>query len=147
MKAFQLVLIILLCCIGQTAVAQELEKTVKERLETFFKNYTTVQTNIGTVLLESFNLNNQKRTLDIYANENFGYQPFNEENVKAIYRTVKQSLPGPVNYYKIRIFADNRPIEELIPNVLLKRKAQDKDKLWGDINYQDAPWVKNQSLP
>lgn len=127
--------------------AQGLEKMVKERLQTFFQNYSTTQANIGNTCLQSFELDNEARTLTIYPNVNFGYQPFTEENVKAIYRTVKQSLPGPVNYYKIQIFADGRPIEELVPNHLRKRRNQDKTRLWNKIQYTDAPWTKNSSRP
>ena len=59
---------------------------------------------------------------------------------KAIYRLLRQSLPGPVNYYDITIYADGKSIEDLIPNYL--RKKQDKSRLWQRTDYKGDPWVK-----
>lgn len=127
--------------------AQGIEQTVEQRLKQFFQDYTTTQAQIGACGLDSYKIDNERKTLDIYPNTNFGYQPFTEENVKAIYRTIKQSLPGPANYYKITIYADGQPIERLVPNALLKRRDQDKGRLWNDIGYTGAPWVENTSRP
>ena len=49
------------------------------------------------------------------------------KKTEAIYRLLRQSLPGPVNYYDITIYADGKSIEDLIPNYL--RKKQDKKPL------------------
>ena len=86
-----------------------------------------------------------KRRLDVYASPSFGYQPFTPENTEAIYRLLRQSLPGPVNYYDITIYADGKSIEDLIPNYL--RKKQDKSRLWQRTDYKGNPWVKNNSRP
>lgn len=64
---------------------------------------------------------------------------------EAIYRLLRQSLPGPVNYYDITIYADGKSIEDLIPNYL--RKKQDKSRLWQRTDYKGDPWVKNISRP
>ena len=146
MKLIYCLLLVAFCFIQQ-AGAQGLENTVKERLGDFFNNYSTSLANIGETSLKSFKLDNRKRTLCIYPSANFGYQPFTDENVKAIYRSIKQSLPGPVNYYDIKVYADGRPIEELVPNYLRKRREQDKDRLWKDIRDNSAPWVTNLSRP
>lgn len=81
----------------------------------------------------------------MYANPTFGYQPFTEENVSAIYRLLKQSLPGPVNYYTLQVYADGKPIEELVPNAF--RKKQDKTRLYGKLEAKGNPWVTNVSRP
>lgn len=147
MKHIGILLMLAACSFGTGVHAQGLERTVEERLKDFFSNYSTSQAHIGKSSLKSFRLDNQKRTLSIYSNANFGYQPFTEENVKGIYRSVKQSLPGPVNYYDIKIYADGRPIEELVPNALRRRNDRDKSRLWEDIRYEGAPWVHNASRP
>lgn len=127
--------------------AQKLDQTVESRLKEFFQNYTTSYANIGTTRLQSIRLDNERRKLDIYPDANFGYQPFTNETVEAIYRSVKQSLPGPVNYYHITIYADGKPIEELVPNALRKKSNRDKSRLWNSIDYKGEPWVKNLSKP
>lgn len=125
--------------------AQKLDANVEQRLKDFFTNYETSYANIGKCTLNRYEINHNKRVLNVYAGKSFGYQPFTPENTEAIYRLLKQSLPGPVNYYDITIYADGKPIEELIPNYL--RKKQDKSRLWQRIDYKGDPWVKNISRP
>lgn len=125
--------------------AQEPDRNVEQRLKDFFTNFETSYANIGKCRLDRYELNHSKKALHVYANANFGYQPFTPENTEAIYRLLKQSLPGPVNYYDITIYADGKPIEELIPNIL--QKKQDKSRLWQRIDYKGAPWVQNMSRP
>lgn len=127
------------------ALAQGLDANLEQRLKDFFIGYETSYANIGTCKLERYEVNHNKRILNVYAGKNFGYQPFTPENTEAIYRLLKQSLPGPVNYYDITVYADGKPIEELVPNSL--RKKQDKSRLWQRTDYKGAPWVKNISRP
>lgn len=126
--------------------AQSLEQNVKQRLDGFLKEYQTSYAQIGRCKLDHIEIDHQNKSLKVYTNPNFGYQPFTEENVKAIYRSVKQILPGPVNYYKIALYADSRPIEELIPNAFRQKIPKDKSRLY-PTEYQGAPWVENISRP
>ena len=125
--------------------AQVLDANVEQRLKDFFTNFETSYANIGKCRLDRYEVNHSKKKLDVYANANFGYQPFTPEITEAIYRLLKQSLPGPVNYYDITIYTDGKPIEELIPNIL--QKKQDKNRLWQRIDYKGSPWVQNMSRP
>lgn len=134
-----------LCGICFSANAQSLERTVCQRLRSFFKNYETSYAEIGVSKLDSFKIDHEGKVLRIYANAVFGYQSFTEENTSAIYRSLKQVLPGPVNYYSLRLYADGRLIEDLIPNAF--RKEKDKSRLYGKIDYKGEPWVKNISRP
>lgn len=105
-------------------LAQGLDANVEQRLKDFFTHYETSYANIGKCKLDRYEVNHNKKKLNVYASPSFGYQPFTPENTEAIYRLLKQSLPGPVNYYDITIYADGKPIEDLVPNYL--RKKQDK---------------------
>ena len=125
--------------------AQSLDLNVEERLQNFFKNYNTSYANIGKCHLEKFTVDHENKTLNVYASTSFGYQPFTETNTRAIYRSIKQVLPGPVNYYDIKIFADGKVIEDLIPNAFNSHK--DKSRLYGKIDFRGEPWVKNISRP
>ena len=124
--------------------AQGLDGNVEERLKTFFAEYQNTKANIGTCKLDSFRIDHHHRKLDIYPSVRFGYQPFTPESVEQIYGYLKNHLPGPVNYYKMTIHADGKPIDELIPNHL--RKKQDKSRMWRREHKGDA-WVKNISRP
>lgn len=124
--------------------AQGLDGNVEERLQRFFTEYQSPVASIGACKLESFTLDHQRRTLQIHPAKSFGYQPFTPESVKAIYDYLKGHLPGPVNYYDITIYADGKPIEELVPNHL--RKKKDASRVWRREHKGDA-WVKNISRP
>ena len=63
-------------------------------LKRLFTNFETSYANIGKCRLDRYELNHSKKTLHVYANANFGYQPFTPENTEAIYRLLKQSLPA-----------------------------------------------------
>lgn len=125
--------------------AQDIERNVKERLTDYFGTYQATA-KISTPKLKSIDINYDRKTIDIYASESFAYQPFRPETVEAIYSQVKGLLPGPVHYYKITIYADGKPIDELIPN-LYRRKKIDKERMSLHTDYKGAPWVKNVSRP
>lgn len=125
--------------------AQDIERNVKERLTDYFGNYQATA-KISTPKLKSIDINYDRKTIDIYASESFAYQPFRPETVEAIYSQVKGLLPGPVHYYKITIYANGKPIDELIPN-LYRRKKKDKERMSLHTDYKGAPWVKNVSRP
>ena len=144
MKKLILTGIWLLC--GFLLPAQELEQNVEERLQTFFKEYTTHTTNIGTCKLDSFRIDFRKKKLLVYANERFAYQPLRPETVDAIYRHLGQILPGPVNNFDLTVFADGKNIEELIPNLYRKGK-KDKARMFSHLEYKGIPWVTRTSRP
>ncbi|MBE6280695.1 MAG: xanthan lyase [Bacteroides sp.] len=136
--------IILICIITSHLSAQGLDATVRERLEAFFNHYQTTTADIGHCKLDSFQIDHRKKELYVYPSVQFGYQPFTPETCTHIYRLLKQSLPGPVNYYDITIVADGKPIDKLVPNFL--RKDKDKSRLWKNTD-KETPWVKNISRP
>ena len=139
-------LITFLLTFALSASAQSLEKNVEKRLEAFFTNYQTSYADIGKCGLDRFSIDHQQKTLYIYANDAFGYQPFTEENTIAIYRQLKQLLPGPVNYYTLKVYADGQLIENLVPNAF-RNKQKDKTRQYGGMEYQGDPWVSNISKP
>lgn len=139
----------LLICLAlhlAAAQAQSLERTVETRLQTYFKDYHTVYARIGSCRLQRVDIDHQQRKINIYASPSFGYQPFTEQNTTAICRQIGQMLPGPVNNYEITVYADGKPIRELIPNAF-RRHEKDADRLYGKIDSKEAPWVTNLSRP
>ena len=125
--------------------AQSQQKIVERRLREYFRTYESTEVDVGTCKLVRFHLDPKKRTLSIYANANFGYQPFRPETTEKIYSDLRKVLPGPVNYYNITLFVGNRSINELIPNIY--RKVKDDTRRWGKIQHQGEPWVHNASRP
>lgn len=125
--------------------AQDIERNVKERLTDYFAKYTATA-KISTPKLNSIDIDYDRKTITIYASEGFAYQPFRPETVEMIYNQVKELLPGPVHYYRTTIYADGKPIEELIPNIY-RNKKKDKERMSLHVDYKGAPWVKNISRP
>lgn len=142
----KIILFSLLFLHGILLSAQEVEQTVEDRLRTFFKEYTTHTTSIGTCKLDSFRIDFQKKKLFIFANERFAYQPLRPETVDAIYQRLKQILPGPVNYFDMTLFTDGRSIDDLIPNFYRKGK-KDKARLFTNLEYKGNPWITHASRP
>lgn len=125
--------------------AQDIERNVKDRLTDYFAKYTATA-KISTPKLNSIDIDYDRKTIAIYASESFAYQPFRPETVEMIYNQVKELLPGPVHYYRTTIYADGKPIEELIPNIY-RHKKKDKERMSLHVDYKGAPWVKNISRP
>ena len=54
-------------------------------------------------------------SVDIYASVELAYYPMREQSVKSIYESVRKHLPAKNQKSKLRIYADGKLIEELIP--------------------------------
>ena len=113
--------------------AQSQQKVVEKRLKAYFRAYESAEVNVGTCKLVRFQLNSKKRTLTVYANANFAYQPLRPEITEKIYSDLRKVLPGPVNYYKITIMVGDKSIDDLIPNIY--RKEKDATRLWGKTTH------------
>jgi hypothetical protein len=125
--------------------AQSQQRVVEKRLKEYFRTYESTEVDVGTCRLVRFQLDSKKRTLSIYANANFAYQPFRPETTEQIYSDLRKVLPGPVNYYDITLLVGDRRIEDLIPNHY--RKVKDDTRLWGRTQHSGNAWVSNASLP
>ena len=143
----KLYLFLLLLIAGTNLLfAQAIEKTVEDRLNEFFNSYTSASDKIKQPTLQSVEIDFDRKQLTIQASESFAYQPFLPETVESIYNQVENILPGPVRFFDVTIYADGRPIEDLIPNAYRKKK-KDKTRLSLNTDYKGAPWVTNTSRP
>ena len=115
-------------------------------MQTFFQAYAPADVNIGTCRLDSVRVDFRRKTISIYADDKFSYQPFRPETVEKTYRDIKKILPGPVTYFDITVFTGGRSIGDLIPNAYRNGK-KDKNRLFTDIHYKGAPWVTRASRP
>ena len=122
------------------------EAKLKVRLKEYFAKYKPKGTKLRQApRLVDYTLDNNQRTLTITADEFFAAQEFTPEITEHIYKKVKGELPKVYRDYDITIITNGMTIDELIPNRLSKNA--DKSRLWGDIEYEGQPWVKNISSP
>ena len=88
------IIVFLLCLTMGTSLlfAQDIERNIKERLTDYFAKYTATA-KISTPKLNSFDIDYDRRTIQIYASESFAYQPFLPETVERkeqIYKRLKE---------------------------------------------------------
>ncbi|MDR0892233.1 MAG: xanthan lyase [Mediterranea sp.] len=145
MKKLSLLILFLVVAGNHLLFAQDIERNVQERLTTYFAGY-TIPVKAGQPSLKSVSIDFDRKSIDIYASDSFAYQPFRPQTVTDIYHQVQALLPGPVYYYKLRIHADGRLLEDLVPNYY-REKRKDKSRLATGTEYKGDPWVENTSRP
>lgn len=139
-------LLLLIICLPVTAQTAKDEAKLAERLSSYFEKYKPKGTRLPQQPhLVGYQLDNRKKTLTVTADEYFAAQEFTPETTDHIYKKVKDELPKVYRDYQLRIVTNGMAIEELIPNRLSQNA--DKSRLWGNIDYDGAPWVKNISSP
>ncbi|NPD92700.1 fibronectin type III domain-containing protein [Xylanibacter muris] len=95
--------------------------------------------------MTGYKLDDRAKTITIMVNDVFAAQDFTPKEVEKIYKKIRGKLPKPYKKYKINVSANGMTIDELLPYSTYKDGK--KPILWGDINYEGKPWVKNISSP
>jgi hypothetical protein len=122
------------------------EAKLADNLKQYFAKYKPKGTRLTQQpRMLSYELDNQAQTLVITADEYFAAQEFTPEITEHIYKKIRGTLPKPFRDYTITVMTIGMTIDELVPNRLSQNA--DKSRLWGDIDYDGEPWVKNISTP
>jgi len=125
-------------------------QTDHTKLEMALKNYFTTYTlpdfrpNLP-IALDHYEVDEENRKLDVSGNEGFSSQIFTPQTTSKIYHDLSACLPQPYNTYTLHVFAFDREITTLIPNIF-QEKPEEK-RLWGNLDYKGTPWTKNISSP
>ena len=122
------------------------EAKLADNLKQYFAHYKPQ----GTKLTQQprmlgYELDNEAKTLTITADEYFAAQEFTPDITERIYKKIQGAIPKVYRDYQITVVTIGMTIDELIPNRLSHNA--DKSRLWGDIDYDGEPWVKNISTP
>lgn len=122
------------------------ESKLVEKLNSYFAKYKPKGTRLTQApRMVGYQLDHQKKTLVITADEFFACQEFTPEITEHIYKKIKGEIPKVYRDYQLMVMTNGMTIDELIPNRLSQNA--DKSRLWGDIDYDGEPWVKNISSP
>ena len=122
------------------------EAKLVEKLNSYFDKYKPKGTRLTQApRMVGYQLDHQKKTLVITADEFFACQEFTPEITEHIYKKIKGEIPKVYRDYQLMVMTNGMTIDELIPNRLSQNA--DKSRLWGDIDYDGEPWVKNISSP
>jgi hypothetical protein len=128
------------------AQPQAKKADIEKRLNNFFLTYKPQSNDVHIVSrMVSYKINDNLKSIIIYANDDFASQEFTEKNVNSIYKKISKSLFKPYNKYNISIITNGLSIDKLINNN--NTDDDNQSRLWGDIEYKDAPWTENTSRP
>ena len=122
------------------------QKDVKNKLDNYFRGYRP----IGQIVRSSAHLKNLEiddtlRTIIVNADTHFGEQTFTPESAERIYRDIRALLPDSCRDYQLTVKTGGWDLRDLVPTRLQQQPFP--GRVWGDIDYQGAPWVSNASLP
>lgn len=132
---------LLYCMATGVCHAQTMRGYVMDYLDKYTRNDQYLK---GSVL-DSMSIDSAGREIRIYASGGFKEQFFTDETVKDIYRRMNSFVPDSLSGYRLRIFTDRHPIEQLVPNAI-RKGPKDRDRLVGKA-YEGRPWVANISNP
>lgn len=121
-------------------------RTEKTPLALYFENYQNPNfSSADKIRVEDLDINNEEKRYTIYLNDAFKSQPFTPSLVQRIYEDVRRTLETPYNTYKIVIYAQDVPIEQLIPINLLSER--DSMRVYRKNPYKGNSWVSPVNLP
>ena len=139
------VVLFLICsfCVNCNAQRRRKEKTP---MALYFENYQNPNfSSTDKIRVEDLDINNEEKRYAIYLNDAFKSQPFTPSLVQRIYEDVRRTLETPYNTYKIVIYAQDVPIEQLIPINLLSER--DSMRVYRKNPYKGNSWVSPVNLP
>ncbi|MFA6871406.1 MAG: xanthan lyase [Bacteroidaceae bacterium] len=107
--------------------AQSLGKIYKDSIASYLSSYMN-DLLVGKPKVTSIRVNSSRKTVRVSLNNQCSYIPFRQGNVATIYKDVAAILPAKYRSYKLTIFAQRKPIEQLVPGALSKH-FQQKNKI------------------
>lgn len=114
-----IILIIAIFVVGITpsTAKNTLPKEVTDSIASALQRITLKDVAGSYVKIKSSTVKGQGKrgSVDIYASVELAYYPMRPESVEAIYESVRNKLPEKSKNSKLRIYADGKLIEELIP--------------------------------
>ena len=138
--------LLLLATLSLSAQTARDEARLAEKLNSYFSKYKPKGTRLTQApRMVGYQLDHHSKTLVITADEFFACQEFTPEITEHIYKKIKGEIPKVYRNYQVTVLTNGMTIDELIPNRLSQNA--DKSRLWGDIDYDGAPWVRNISKP
>lgn len=131
--------------IGNAQTAEQ-ENAMAYKLRTYFAEYKPKKQELPQApKMLGYTVDNVRKTLTITVDGTFAAQEFTSEITSDIYRHIRKEIPKPYKKYSIKVITNGMTIEELVPNRIIRKPGN--TNLWGDIDYDGEPWVRNVSEP
>ena len=143
---FRLFVILFLFLYANTDCNAQRRRKEKTPLAIYFENYQNPSfSSADKIKIEDLDINNEEKRYAIYLNDAFKSQPFTPTLVQRIYEDVRRTLEPPYNTYQIIIYAQDVPIEQLIPINLLSER--DSMRVYSRNLFKGNAWVTPANLP
>ena len=85
---------------------------------------------IGTIRIDSFSIDFDKREIEFLFSKQLSYIPVREENYELTVNSLRETLGRKFKNYSILIQTDGNQLESLIPNKYRKSMSVDQDRIW-----------------
>ncbi len=122
------------------------QRELKNRLDHYFNSYRPQGQFIRTSAhLSSLIINDSAKTIEVSADSHFGEQSFTPSSVDKVYQSVSDLLTDTYKDYQLTVKTGGWDVRQLVPNRL--KDVEDPKRIWGNVDYQGRPWVRNASLP
>lgn len=141
----KLLYVILFLAVANVCQAAEkgLSETDRRRISQALSRIVEREVSGGSAKVQSCQIKGRRLRLNV--SDGLAYYPFREENVQAMYDTVRELLPQSFAKYRLEIYTDKQPIEELVP--LPFRSSFDRRKIRTFTNRSPQPLVRRLSSP
>ena len=126
----------------QMGSAQELSADVRQKIGELLDSYARKEIAVGRVKIDSVAV--EGKTLQLFANMNWAYYPFREDNVTEIYRSVANLLPKEFARHQVQIWTNKHCIEDFVPQALRSKKDKKAKTFSPKVT---KPLVTNMSAP
>ena len=135
------IFVIIFICFSGFATAQNGE--LKKKVSLWLKEIETQYHSIGKFNLVKLSQNDANKTLDVYVSTNFAMLPFREEMIEKFKDDI-QKMVSAKEKYKINFYADNKNVNDFVPNFFREKIEIDKHR-FSSSNKHPKPFIKNQS--
>ena len=149
MKTKFLLFFLLLCFGWQQAPAAGVDATTRREIGRTLSRIVAREVSGGFVRIEGVDAS--RKRVRIYTSVGLSYYPFREQNLRAMYDSVRAVLPPEYRKASIELYSDKREVRGLIPMAYRTdaefRKLLRKKKVVPFVNRSQRPLVVRQSSP
>ncbi|MFP4548089.1 MAG: fibronectin type III domain-containing protein [Fidelibacterota bacterium] len=94
---------------------------------------------IGLARIDSIEVNQHNRNIQLFFNKELSYLPFRVKNVDKLYQTLYEGLGWRFRKYSLEIFTIKTPVEQLVPNFFRDDTTA--------IDYSRIPYPDRDDIP
>lgn len=149
MKTKFLSFFLLLCFGWQQAPAAGVDATTRREIGRTLSRIVAREVSGGFVRIEGVDAS--RKRVRIYTSVGLSYYPFREQNLRAMYDSVRAVLPPEYRKASIELYSNKREVRGLIPMAYRTdaefRKLLRKKKVVPFVNRSQRPLVVRQSSP